>query len=784
MSANRRRLIHFIEYATVSAAVVGAITTLTTRQPAYAIAPLSVAAALNLVSRHQQAQSVEEHGAYLDQQVQTFASALQQIQQRLEIIGQQGLNRQQSLEVLQQSLEALQQSLESLTQTVSEQAATLTTTAQQSETARDELSQQWEMTRGELSQQWETARDELAQQKAVCDELLQQLETVHGELKQQQQALSTFASLTQVDELSRTLQQTKMLIGDEIEGIQVAQKTLAIQTEATLGQQQERLDRARQRFERQKGRLEETRQHLEEQQTSSAEQATLLESHFVSLYSDFEALKRELELLVLRVDELPNSDRVIDVPDFSQVAPQLPDGDNFDLDINLGIDFGTGYTKVCFRDLARDRSEVVTFAAPSTSGLTLDQTLMPTRLAILQDGTLLTGLTMAEWQQCDRPIRQEINYIKMRLAAIDLHQAHTEDEWRLERIPELDDEATVESLCAYYLSSVIQRSQQWITQNRPDLFANQTVRWSVNIGVPVEYCDSPALERFERVLALAWLLKSTTIDTSTLTIGTLNRLIAHLQQWMVDNNAREALDCYTTPEIVAAVWSFLSSREAQDGFYTFFDIGDGTLDGAAFRFERAADARKVDCYVSEVQPLGVTAFAQQAADELNSSPELILEALATHTDSNIKNKIENSDIRRTVQKLVARVVFDGKEQHIKARKFSASDEIGTNLNVFVGGGGSNTTFFPNTIYATHEDFQHGNSDIPPYQIRHMPPPKDLSINGVDPKDFNRFAVAYGLCIPEGEGPTIQLPSQLQNIESTTEIELHKPAPYEDGKDAM
>ncbi|PZO09343.1 MAG: hypothetical protein DCF25_21785 [Leptolyngbya foveolarum] len=368
----------------------------------------------------------------------------------------------------------------------------------------------------------------------------------------------------------------------------------------------------------------------------------------------------------------------------------------------------------------------------------------------------------------------------MRLAHLDVG----EGQWRLERISELDDELTVESCCAYYLAQVIERSQQWITTHRPDLFAGQTVRWSINVGVPVEYADSKVLVRFEKVLELAWLLKYTPIQKTNLTLLRLNRLIQHLQDWKA-RNLTTALDCYTTPEIAAAVWSFLSSREAQNGFYTFFDVGDGTLDGASFRFFRSGEGDlQVDFYSGKVEPLGVTAFTQQAADELNSRPQDIRQALSNEANDELSRQMQQSKIRRNVQSLVATVVIDGKDKHYGARRSSASDDIGETLKVFIGGGGGNTAFFQNTIESTHSDFKQGSAGIPPYQIKQIPPPKSLEINGLDPKDFNRFAVAYGLCIPNWERPDIKLPSQVEAVDSYLETESGDVPKYEDTRDMM
>ncbi|MGB3573786.1 MAG: hypothetical protein WBA01_17245 [Phormidesmis sp.] len=684
--------------------------TITTQKPAYAVAPLSVTAALSLVSRRQQSQRIDD-------------------------------------------------ALESTQQAIAQQDNQLTAAMQAVTALRDDIDQQ---------------RQQLAalERDRTTEELANQL------------AASVAQAQTQIA-------QAKAQANATIQAIQTTFQTTVedfhTRTETALQQQNAYVAR--------------TKQQADTQRAEITAQASNLEDQITALRGDVEGFRKELEERLRQAGSQATEKAIEEAADletaasisrpesgFEQVIPQLPTEENFDLDINLGIDFGTGYTKVCFRDIGRDRSEVVTFNEPAQGDLNLDETLIPTRLAILQDGTLLTGLTVAEWRENKQPIHKNIDYIKMRLAAIDFRKESKEDEWRIEQIPELDDDGTVRSLCAFYLSQVIVRSQQWIQKNKPELFINQTVRWSVNLGVPVEHCDSDALGTFEEVLELAWLLKSTDIDTTALTIDSLNQLIAHLRQWKQQNVADKGLDCSVTPEIAAAVWSFLNSRQAQEGFYTFFDIGDGTLDGAAFIYTQRGGSRQVDFYIGQVEPLGVSAFVEKTADELNLDTDSIRRSIGSGAgdglDDGLKDRMQQSKTRRSIQKMVANVVMKGNATHHEVRRFSVSQDIGQELKVFIGGGGGNIKFFPETIYATHSDFQQGNADIPPYKLRQIPTPDDLSVNGLDSKDFNRFAIAYGLCIPEGEGPDIRLPSQFKNIESGSEIVDHEPDDYEDTRDLM
>lgn len=709
MSLNRRRLLRYAEYAAVSASVVGAIATVATRQLVYSVAPLSVAAALNLINRRQWEQQIE----------QRLAQTTTQISQSFDDLVQQKRRLEQRIQTLPEA------AVENFAQTSDLQAL------------REEDSRLFQ----QLSDELQVLRQNLAQQERGIDR--SELNPITADLRQLQLSLAALESLN-FEERLQGLEQQAAGEPSGVEGAIAPLRTDLNQLRSELHQLREEVTRLRVLLR------------------EAPSTATTSPPYEVG-------------------PELPRE--TTPAPEFQWQPPQLPSTEDFTLEINLGIDFGTGFTKVCFRDLASDRSEIVTFS--DTDEIELQQALLSTKVAILEDGTLLTGLTAAEWASNPQPVGKMLEFIKMRLAHLDLPE---EADWRLERIPELDDPKTVEHLCAYYLSRVITRSQDWIQHHRADWFINQFTRWSLNIGVPVEYCDSPALERFQRVLSLAWLMANTPSAQKTLTLNALNHLGIYLRQWMQDN-LKEDLDCFTTPEISAAVWSFLSSRQAAEKFYTFFDFGDGTLDGTAFRFWREGEGElKVDFYTGQVQPLGVTAFTQQTAQEIESSPETVRQALLEWelaTENDLHTSLQTCQTRHRVQQLVASVVVRGSQKHQENRGgLIARDELGDQLDVFVGGGGGHNAFLLGTVEATHDKFRHSNAGIPPYRIKQIPVPDDLTTNGLAPEEFHRFAVAYGLCIPEWEGPEIRLPSQVEANKRPVSRRSSRVPRYEDTRDMM
>jgi len=109
------------------------------------------------------------------------------------------------------------------------------------------------------------------------------------------------------------------------------------------------------------------------------------------------------------------------------------------------------------------------------------------------------------------------------------------------------------------------------------------------------------------------------------------------------------------------------------------------------------------------------------------------------------------------------------------------EEIGPKLGIFMGGGGGQIPFYRDAIVSTHADFNHQSADINPYDLRPMPVPKDLSMRNLGAGVFNRFAIAYGLSIADGEFPEFEFPSE---EDAPSPRHNHSdPMDYDDTKDA-
>jgi hypothetical protein len=480
------------------------------------------------------------------------------------------------------------------------------------------------------------------------------------------------------------------------------------------------------------------------------------------------------------------------------------------ISLNLGIDFGTQYTKVCFRDVDREKSYVVIPGKPEAC---IEGSLIVSQVAIHPtSGVLLAGLTQPEWQYYLKkyPGLIIIDFIKMRLAQLD--PGREGGNWYSSKLPivngiDLSQSHALENLCAFFLCQVIRRSKDWIYLNKADLVKGLTIDWSANVGVPVEYCDSPARVRFQRVLCLAWHLSLR--NANRLTLTDLNRFLNSVRSEL----ETDKMPCFTLPEIAAAVYSYTFSRQAKRGTYIFFDIGGGTIEGAAFRFSRKDGASKIDFLAGSVEPIGVNSLAKKIAGEKRDL-EKKLEYSIIYNGTKILENIEkisiqykrsqgnprsgdhiankygvtvryikqmlqsgNFNLYATQVLILAQALIHRQVAtviRICSQRLPAPEM--SNVIVFLGGGGMISKYYIDTIDSTYDAFGLQSTGMPRYSMRTIPAPDvdDFDMSGLEETDFHRFSIAYGLTFPDYDVPTGFLPTQAPIIPPPPPIVIWTP----------
>jgi len=256
--------------------------------------------------------------------------------------------------------------------------------------------------------------------------------------------------------------------------------------------------------------------------------------------------------------------------------------------IYLGIDFGTSYTKVCYRIRGRGINQVKVLPLEPTA-----QTpgIIPSVVYEATYGKLYTALS-----KNIPPVSITHKYLKMRLAST----------WLAD--PCMTSNKDI-CLSAFYISEVLKASRKYILKAESTMLVGKRVLWFAKLCVPIGENNHSLLDSFGSFYDRCWQLADRSYDNS------LSEIAAILQSIDPDPNNSH---CQAYPEIGAAVHSFLLTREAVPGLYCYIDIGGGTLDCSSFHLKRDMNGySSIYVYSTKVSRLGM----EWISEHIGISPE-------------------------------------------------------------------------------------------------------------------------------------------------------------------
>lgn len=255
-----------------------------------------------------------------------------------------------------------------------------------------------------------------------------------------------------------------------------------------------------------------------------------------------------------------------------------------------GLDFGTSYTKCIVRNLAfPDQAHVVPFSHNGRKQLWVPSIVYRMREGNSHQTSLQTSSNDAE----------QVPYIKMRLLGLIDKKAAA---WR----PEGAEAAAwylkeAEADAAFFLSHVLRDVAVRIHEIWGDFGSNAQDMVLVNVCIPVQHAEIPAVEaRFRIALVKAYLAtnfnspareRPDRTEVAGVPIG--------------DARFQEAYDrCNTYPETSANLQAFLKSPSRQNGLFIMADVGGGTVDVSIFEYNDKGTPYALTYYHNEVIPAG------------------------------------------------------------------------------------------------------------------------------------------------------------------------------------
>jgi hypothetical protein len=223
---------------------------------------------------------------------------------------------------------------------------------------------------------------------------------------------------------------------------------------------------------------------------------------------------------------------------------------------------------------------------------------------------------------------------------------------------------------------------------------------------------------------------------------------------------------------------FGEHRNTAPGLYALFDIGGGTLDGAAFRLERGKDGPEFHICAAEVDELGTMAIARRLLSCMGEDMEKHFEQPIILGGKSPSLMLPCAEVERSIQVLLHRVMTQTRRK-LPSVLFSEDFDrpspclrtiAGLKLPIvpiFLAGGGAPSEWYKQVFHRTQADLNQHQYDIGGYEVRLLPPPAGSTNN-----DYPRFVVASGLTSTRLHFNKYRLPSEACCAPSTSRMARH------------
>jgi len=404
----------------------------------------------------------------------------------------------------------------------------------------------------------------------------------------------------------------------------------------------------------------------------------------------------------------------------STPEPVVPETVLETTDIHIGIDFGTSYTKACFYVLDRDERTIVVWKPEWQSR---GGPLLPSLLWLDEDDTV-------SMNPPESGSAREIRYFKMAVAG----QLIGKSVLPVKK-PRVDP---YRLYSAFFIARTLASIEEYVKAKYRTFLRQRTIQLSGSLGIPIAYFDSALNDGFLEILSAARYMQDRITDAEPL--SKLDELYS--ASLKVSRDPRFA----TVPELYAEASGLFSDYHTPTGSYALFDIGGGTVDGAAVFFSRTDGLPSVNFLTAEVDPLGIEIVANQ-----------LVHAGVETTQESARSRLLKphhqfypaaSGLKLSLQKHTAKVIVPVKKK--LPTVWSSAKE----LPVVVCGGGQSSGWHRAGIRSTYTEFQHEHCNIPRYALQDINP-FGGEFSGIPRDQLHRYLIAIGLSIPQGYGPEIR-----------------------------
>lgn len=226
-------------------------------------------------------------------------------------------------------------------------------------------------------------------------------------------------------------------------------------------------------------------------------------------------------------------------------------GESGDIELIMGLDFGTSTLKCFLHDADMEKAFPVIFCeGPTTAAY-----LLPTCIYIAQDQTISLEETDGE----------QVLGIKERLLNDHINICHR-------------------SYACAFLALALRRVRAWCKDNLREWYGDSDIHWIIHLGVPSISADHAIAKTWEEILCQAWNLS---IQNKPINLQEIKGLLSGSETSLKCRGA----EVDVCPEISAAIHSVISCTHNSDNgqLYAAMDVGASTVDITGFFFTKGRE---------------------------------------------------------------------------------------------------------------------------------------------------------------------------------------------------
>ena len=460
--------------------------------------------------------------------------------------------------------------------------------------------------------------------------------------------------------------------------------------------------------------------------------------------------------------ELP-AEKVTHAPVF-EVTPEQ-------IDIQVGIDFGTSATKIAFRELAFKatiRPIVFNHGLKAYPGYCL-----PSLAVFSAKDELLLGIEAAQELE-NEPWSKGFRLLKILVAGradslyknLDAENAYKSG---LQDYSGNTRSLTPEKLTAIYIAYVIKKARSAIS-SLPRYQKGQKLNLIFNIGIPIDYTENNKVQGvFEKIIAWAELIERqwngrANSDPVKLAEGCESQA----EYGSSDGLKRAAPEArvFAVPEAVAEVASYTLSRQMEEGLYALIDLGAGTTDISIFRLRRMEHLRLKQVWLSARNiPHGGNFIEQEVSQYISQGNQSSTKSEVIRCLTNYCNNTLQAGVQTDISAIIRQFLGDiWKSQEyiniwVAAYDRHSPREVPSwkKVRVFVAGG---VALLPEVRKTFSRPWWDRIRRLTPrYECDYLPEPSDYDSEG-GKAPFARMEVACGLSYAIEQLEDVLLPSRV------------------------